>query len=325
MNIASLLPRAAASLLLAALSTAVLAAPAVTPATVRDYAMKPQKLAPNVYAVITPARDFPTADNKGWNSNAGFVVTSTGVLVFDTGSSEVIGEALRKVIRKVSPKPVRWIVNSHGHGDHWLGNQAVADRDTVIYASAKVRDRIQREGKDWVRRMHTMTGGLTGESTVRAPTQVVQPPHKDVLGGVKVELIASGDSHSPGDLLLWLPEQKILFAGDVVYSDRAPATFDGQFPQWVEFLRVLEALKPKSVVPGHGKVMGVEAIKRQREYFEVIWEQARKGVAAGKPDYEIKPAIVEALKAYEKHYAGFMERIGPAISDIYLHAEKAAF
>ena len=325
MKTAFVLPRAVLGLLLMAFSAAAWAVPGVKPAVARDYAMKPQKLAQNVYAVVTPARDFPTAENKGWNSNAGFVVTSTGVLVFDTGSSEVIGEALRKAVRKVTPKPVRWIVNSHGHGDHWLGNQAVADRDTVIYASAKVQERIQREGKDWVRRMSTMTGGLTGESTVRVPTQVVQPPHKDVLGGVKVELIASGDSHSPGDLLLWLPEQKILFTGDVVYSDRAPATFDGRFPQWIEFLKALEAMKPKIVVPGHGKVMGAEAIKRQREYFEVIWEQARKGVAAGKPDYEIKPAIVEVLKAYEKHYAGFKERVGPAISDIYLHAEKAAF
>ena len=88
------------------------------------FPMQATQVANNVYAIITPARDYPNPENRGWNSNSAFVVTTEGVLLFDTGTSREIGESIKKVIAAVSSKPVRWIVNSHAHGDHWLGNVA---------------------------------------------------------------------------------------------------------------------------------------------------------------------------------------------------------
>lgn len=310
------------SIMLLSLVSAAQAAPA----GVGDYAMKAERIAPDVYAVITPARDFPAPENKGWNSNSSFVVTKDGVLVIDTGSSETIGKALRKVIAGVTDRPVRWIVNTHGHGDHWLGNAALADAGTEIYASRTVRDRIDREGADWVARFNTMSGGATGESKVVKPTHAIDARAAIAFGNLKAELIPSGDAHSPGDLVVWLPQQRVLVGGDVLYSQVAPATFDSKLPRWMAFLKELEALKPVKVIPGHGPVATGDAIAWQRAYLEDLWKTVEAGQQAGKPDFEILPQV-KALMAqrHKQHFPHYEDRIGESVSHTYLQVEAESF
>jgi len=296
---------------------------AAAPAKVTDYAMKAQKVAPNVYAVITPARDFPSAANKGWNSNSAFVITKDGVLVFDTGASETIGKALKQVVSKTTDKPVRWVVNSHGHGDHWLGNHAFAGAE--IISSTHVRTHVTQEGASWVGRFTTMTGGITGESRVVAPTRAVDARTTMQFGEVKGELLLSNGGHTAGDVVLWLPAERVLFAGDVVYSDSAPGTFDGNIPSWIAFLKELEKLKPKVVVPGHGRVADGAVITRQREFFEQIWAIVQAGHEKGKLDHEILPEVRQKLAKYKKLYVNFDDRIGRTVSDFYQQVEASAF
>ncbi len=310
-------------LTVAALLLGAPAAFAASPAKVTDYAMKAQKVAPNVYAVITPARDFPSAANKGWNSNSAFVVTKNGVLVFDTGASETIGQALKQVASKTTDKPVRWVVNSHGHGDHWLGNNAFAGAE--IISSTHVRTHVTQEGASWVGRFTTMTGGSTGESKVVAPTRAVDARTTMQFGEVKGELLLSNGGHTTGDVVLWLPQERVLLAGDVVYSDSAPGTFDANIPSWIAFLKELEKLKPKVVVPGHGKVADGAVITRQREFFEKIWTIVQAGHEQGKLDHEILPEVKQKLAGYKRLYANFDDRIGRTVSDFYQQVEAQAF
>jgi len=300
-------------------------ATAANPATVGDYAMRAEAVAPGVYAVITPARDFPTVENRGWNSNSTFVVTKDGVLVVDSGSSETIGQALRRVIAGVTDRPIRWIVNTHGHGDHWLGNAALADAGTEVYATSTVRSRIDREGADWVARFNTMTGGATGVSRVLKPTQVIDARTAIAFGTLQVELIPSGDAHSPGDLVVWLPQQKVLVGGDVLYSQVAPATFDAKLPRWMAFLQELEALKPVMIVPGHGPVAAGAAIGWQRAYFEDLWKTVEAGQQAGKPDFEILPAVRTVMARHKRHFPHLEDRIGESVSHTYLQVEAESF
>jgi glyoxylase-like metal-dependent hydrolase (beta-lactamase superfamily II) len=304
----------------AATCAAVMAA---GPATVGDYPMRAEKVADDVYAVIAPARDFPNPENKGWNSNSAFVVTRDGVLLIDTGSSETLGQALKKAVAAVSDKPVRWIVNTHGHADHWLGNAAFAGAE--IIASRTVRRRIEKESADWVERFNSMTKGATGKSRIAKPTRVVDARTVMGFGEVKAELIPSQDSHSPGDLVVWLPGKGVLITGDVVYSDRLPATFDARIPQWTKFLGELETLKPAKVIPGHGNVADVSAIRRQREYFASLWKLVQVGYDESKPDFEILPTVKKELAAYAKHYPDFDQYIGQSVSHVYLQVEANAF
>lgn len=295
------------------------------PAAVGDYAMRAEPVAPGVYAVITPARDFPNVENRGWNSNSSFVVGKEGVLVIDTGSSETIGKALRKVIAGVTDLPVRWIINTHGHGDHWLGNAALADAKTEIIASTAVRDRIGKEGEDWVARFNRMTNGATGATRVRMPNQVYDARVAIAFGDIKAELLPSGDGHSPGDLVVWLPQQKVLIGGDVLYTGRAPATFDAKLPQWTAFLKELEALKPVKIIPGHGPVATGAAIGHLRAYFEDLWKVVEAGYQEGKPDFEILPKAKQVMARHQQHFPDLETRLGESVSHTYLQVEAASF
>jgi len=292
---------------------------------VGEYKMSAKAVAPGVYAILTPARDFPNPENKGWNSNSAFVVTPDGVLLFDSGSSQTIGEALKQTIAKVTDKPVRWIVNSHGHGDHWLGNAAFRQSDPTIFASETVAARIRNEGEDWIARFNRMTNGATGESTVVVPNTLIRERTEKVLGGVRVAFIPSGDSHSPGDIVAWLPESRVLLTGDVVYSDRMPSTFDAKLQAWIKFLGELESLKPKVVVPGHGSLGDAATIRRERELFQDLWAAVKAGFDAGKTDFEMKPDVSRALAKYRKYYPGFEEKLGRDISHVLLQVEAAGF
>ena len=295
------------------------------PATVGDYAMRAELVAPGVYAVIAPARDFPTAENRGWNSNSTFVVTNEGVLVIDSGSSETIGKALRRAIAGVTDRPVRWIINTHGHGDHWLGNAALADGKTEIIASSTVRNRIDKEGAEWVARFNTMTGGATGDSRVVRPNQAHDARVAIAFGELKAELIPSQDAHSPGDLVVWLPQQRTLIGGDVLYTERAPATFDSNLPRWIAFLKELEALKPVKIIPGHGPVAAGASVSYLRAYFEDLWNVVEAGYQEGKPDFEILPKAIQVMARHKTHFPDLDSRLGESVSHTYLQVEAAEF
>lgn len=288
------------------------------------YPMKAEQVAPDVYAILTPTREFPNRENRGWNSNSAFVVTGEGVMLFDTGSSTKIGHALRETIAGVTDQPVRWIVNSHGHGDHWLGNAAF-DKAEKIYASEEVRRQIATAGQTWVDRFNRMTEGITGHSEIVTPNTVIDKRTEIQPGNRQVVLFPSGNSHSPGDILMWMPREKVLMTGDTVYTDRMPSTFDSDLKAWMKLLAELEKLQPKVVIPGHGKPEGVESITRMARLFDAFWHAVEEGMDAGKADFEMVGDVTKALASFKSAYPGFEEKIKRDISHVYLQVEKAAF
>lgn len=289
-----------------------------------EFPMQATSVAPGVYAIITPSRDIPGPENRGWNSNSAFVVTNEGVLLFDTGSSSAIGEAIKKLIAGVTEQPVRWIVNSHAHGDHWLGNGAFRDTVDAIYASEQTTDTIAANGQLWVDRFQQMTEGATGRSEIAVPDTLVSGQTELMLGGVQISLFLSGNSHSPGDVLMWLPGQKVLVSGDVVYSDRMPSTLESDLTRWISLLDEIVAMQPKVVIPGHGSVTDLEGVMRLRDLLQAYWTAVEQGYDAGKTDYEMVPDVITALSAYASYYPGLAEKIQRDISGVYLQVEAAS-
>jgi glyoxylase-like metal-dependent hydrolase (beta-lactamase superfamily II) len=290
-----------------------------------DYPMQAEQVAPGIYAVIPPTRELPNPHNRGWNSNSAFVVTADGVLLFDSGSSTTIGESLKQLIATITDQPVRWIVNSHAHGDHWLGNGAFADSVEKIFATETVNRTILADGKNWIELFNNMTDGATGDSQVLAPNSLVNQHTELELGGLPVVLFPSGDSHSPGDLILWLPVTRVLISGDVIYSDRMPSTNNAKVQQWISMLGELELLQPVSVIPGHGQVTDAAGISRLRELLEKLWAAVEAGYQAGKTDYEMLPQVTAALAAYRADYPGLDDKLKRDISHVYLQVEAASF
>ncbi|MFP4606089.1 MAG: MBL fold metallo-hydrolase [Thiohalospira sp.] len=288
--------------------------------------MEAKEVADGVWAVVSPARSFPDEENRGWNSNMAFVETGEGVLVFDTGSSETIGESLKATIREVTDAPIRWVINSSSHGDHWLGNHAFAGEDTTFLASEEVRSITETEGDTWRERVHQMTGGATGDTTLHPPKEVVAESESRTFGTVEVEMRLVGNAHSPGDLVLWLPDQEVLLAADVAFGDSAPATMDADVRHWIDTLGELEALEPEVVVPGHGRIGEGEAILADlRGYLDTLWETVEAGYERGEQDFEMRDEVDEALADHAERYPNYDERIGESISHVYLQVEEAAF
>jgi glyoxylase-like metal-dependent hydrolase (beta-lactamase superfamily II) len=295
--------------------------------TVADevFPMRAESVAPGVYAVVTPSRELPNRRNRGWNSNSGFVVTNAGVLLFDTGSSEAIGESLRKTITRVTDKPVRWIINSHAHGDHWLGNAAFEASVEEIIATTKVAQAIQISGRTWIDLFNRMTNGATGESRIAPPTRRVDERTEAHFGGIRTVLFPSGDSHSPGDLLLWLPQQGVLMGGDVVYSNRMPSTNNSRIDRWINILEELVALEPKVVIAGHGAVTDVVGLERLRDLLITFREAVAAGIDEGKSDFEMLPDVIAALAPFAKHFPGLEQKVRRDLSHVFLQVEQEMF
>lgn len=288
-------------------------------------AMQPQQVADGIYVVIPPTRELPNPQNRGWNSNSAFVVTGNGVLVVDTGSSTEIGEALKMAIAGVTDQPVRWILNTHAHGDHWLGNAAFEGSVEKIYATQSVIDQIRSEGENWVANFRRLTDGATGNSRIVPPDTAIDSRQKRQLGNKTIVLFPSGDSHSPGDLLLWLPDDKVLISGDVIYSDRMPSTNNSNLQRWIKLLPELEQLQPEAVIPGHGNVTDVRGIKRLHELLTALWQAVEEGYNAGLAAYETVPLVRGKLSRFADLYPGMDEKLPRDVPRVYLQVEAATF
>ena len=308
-----------------AISVGLLAGPGLACVFAFDYPMRVEKVSERVFALITPSRELPNPENGGWNSNMAFVVAKDGVLLFDSGSSEAIGLAAKNAIRSITDKPVRWIVNSHAHGDHWLGNAAFSDTVETIIASAPVAELIANDGARWVALFNDMTGGITQRSEIKTPNKIINKDDILSISNLNVELILSGGGHSPGDLMAWLPEERVLLSGDVIYSDRMPSTNAGDLARWLEILPRLEALDPIAVVPGHGSVTDKEGITQLLSLLNALWQSVEEGIEKGLSDFEMLPTVSKALEPFKSRYPGLEEKLRRDLSHVYLQIEATTF
>ena len=268
-------------------------------------------IAENVYSIISPSIGLPTPENKGWNSNVHFVVTETGVLLFDTGSSEIIGNKIKKAIKTVTDLPVRWVINSHSHADHWLGNAAFTDTAVEIIASEQAIATMRKYGQDDVEFYAKVTHGTIGTTQLMYPNFLLDARQKRNFGGVDVEFIFSNGAHSPGDILMWLPEQKIIFGGDVLSSDWMPMITDhGNVPNLIDTLHKIAKLSPDIVLTGHGKATTAKAITRDAELLSGVWEQVLTDHKNGlKPNETLLRVKADLAPKYNSLYQDFENEI----------------
>nr|WP_321235285.1 MBL fold metallo-hydrolase [uncultured Psychroserpens sp.] len=265
----------------------------------------------NVYSIISPSKGLPTPENKGWNSNIHFVVTGKGVLLFDTGSSEAIGNKIKKAIKTVTNQPVRWVINSHSHADHWLGNAAFSESDIEIIASDKAHITMEKYGKKDVEFYYKVTKGTIGSTKLAFPKVLLTQGQKRKFGGIDVEFIFSNDGHSPGDILMWLPKQKIIFGGDVLSSDWMPMISDYKnVPNLISILYKIANLNPTVVLTGHGKATTTESVIRDADLLSNVWEKVTSDFAKGKSSNEIIEDIKVTLgPKYKPLYKDFNSEI----------------
>lgn len=264
-------------------------------------------VAKNVYSIISPYYGRPTAENQGWNANSHFVVTQQGVLVFDTGSSQHIGEAIIRAIETVTQQPIRWVVNSHSHADHWLGNHAFAMLGAEIISTKSSIHKMQQDGKADQQAFFRMTNGATGNSILSYPTTIVSPGEKRVFGGVDVQFISANNGHSIGDILVWLPQQKVIIGGDVLSAQWLPImTPSGNVPQLINALKGMIHLTPNVILTGHGEVTTIASIKRDIAFLTTAWHLISTIQTNNLTFTEAQPKLVASLSVkYGEQYQDF--------------------
>ena len=306
--------------LLAALTfcTPVLAGPNDV---VRSYPA--QKVHTDTYVIHGP-QGLPSVENQSFMNNPAWIVTADGVVVIDPGSSVQAGRMVMAQLKKTTQKPVTHVFNTHVHGDHWLGNQAVLDvwpKATIIAHPDMIKQ--AKEGADafWLKLMSDMTRGYTDGTRAEIPTIEAADGQEFRIGGKTFRIHSSTDAHSKTDLMIELVEDKILFTGDNVLNRQSMNLRDGTFKGVMKATQRALDLNAKRYVPGHGKTGDRGFIAEQKAYFDILMAEVRRMYDEGKSDFEMKPVLVDKLKAYSK-WAEFETNLGPQISLAILEIEQ---
>ena len=224
----------------------------------------------------------PGKDNEGNTSNAGFVVTSDGVVVFDALGTPSLGWALLQEIRQRTDKKIRYVIASHYHADHIYGLQAFRDHsDALIVAqerSGEYKDNEETADEKASARLDQRRAALS--PWVDNNTRVVPPDitFRDrmtiTLGDRRLTLLYAGPAHSSSDMMMMVEPDGVLFAGDIVQNSRIPFmnSDDVSTTQWLNALGEVEKLDPKFIIPGHGRTSteARQAIAFTRDYIQYL-------------------------------------------------------
>lgn len=306
--------------LLAALAfcTPVLAGPKDV---VRPYPA--QQVAAGTYVIHGP-QGLPSKANQGFMNNPAWVVTADGVVVIDPGSSVQAGRMMVAQLRKTTKKPVTHVFNTHVHGDHWLGNQAVLEawpQATIIAHPDMIKQAKDGAAEFWLKLMSDMSGGYTDGTRAEIPTVEAADGQEFRIGGKTFRIHSSTDAHSKTDLMIEIVEDRTLFTGDNVLNRQVMNMRDGTFKGVMKATNQALALNAKLYVPGHGKTGDRKFVAEQKAYFDILMAEVRRMYDEGKSDYEMKPVIAGKLKAY-KNWAEWDTNLGQQISLAILEIEQ---
>ncbi len=276
-----------------------------------DYGLQPVKVAADTYVFQGANEDF-SFDNGGNIVNTGFIVTEVGVVVIDSGPSRLYGEQMRAAITKVTDLPVIRVFITHMHPDHFLGNQAYDD--VPILALAGTIDGIRSQANAFTDNMYRLAGSwMRGTEAVR-PDEAIDEGELS-FGSRRLQVIAGG-GHTPDDLMLLDHATGVLFAGDLVFHDRAPTTPHAELDIWLRSLRRIQALPVEVLVPGHGPVTrDLHPVMQTRGYLDWLEQTlntaARSGVDMAELLYTPLPGEFDALSVMPAEFHRSVSHLYP--------------
>jgi glyoxylase-like metal-dependent hydrolase (beta-lactamase superfamily II) len=279
-----------------------------------------RRLAEGVYAVLGD-----TGRGSEGRSNAGFIVTSDGVVVVDALASPRQGEALLETIRGVTSQPVRWLVLTHHHPDHTFGAVVLRRAGAQVIAHPDARTLASEGGPDalvanWVRVMGP--DAMRGFEFADTPDRPVTGSDTLRLGGRTIVITHPAAAHTAGDLMVWLPKERVLFAGDLLIEDGVTMVVDGSARALRIALDSIDRLAPKIAVPGHGAIPRSPRalVARTRAYITGLEADMRSAVEHGVP---MRRALAPLPPADERRPVSLDSRRRRNAARVYVEEEHA--
>ena len=218
-----------------------------------------------------------TTENQGFNSNAGFVVTDDGVVVFDALGTPGLGRRLRELIATVTPLPISQIVVSHYHADHVYGLQGLAEPRVPIWADVASKAYLTSAAPEarLEERRESLKPWVDARTRILPPTHWVDGEARFTQGGQTFRLISAGPAHSAEDLMMVVEPEGVLFVGDLMFTGRIPFVADADVSAWIKAIDRVLASKPRFVIGGHGPASSdaVADLSLTRDYLTYLREQ----------------------------------------------------
>ena len=244
---------------------------------------KPVEFIPNVWSAIG-ATSPPTYENTGHNNNLSFIVTAEGVVVINGGAAYALAEALHKEIREITDQPVVLVINENGQGHAMLGNTYWAEQGVPILAHVDAAEEFEERGYQILEGMKRYNRDKAEKTEVTPPTETFEDRREITLGGTRIEVLHLGPAHSPGDIQVWLPDEKLVIAGDMAFHERLLPIFDDTDTKgWLETWETeFEALGAVYVIPGHGHPTNMDQVRRYtRDYLVHLRGKIREHIDNG--------------------------------------------
>lgn len=282
--------------------------------------LTPVQVVPGVYTFIgeTGGRSY---ENYGMNANTGFIVTTAGVVVIDSGAGYQAAQAIHRAIKKVTQQPVKYVVNTGGQDHRWLGNGYFKEQGAEIIAARLAR-------VDMEQRAEAQIEALRGDLKERVdgtrpvfPEKLFEQRETLRLGNTEIQLIFYSGGHTPGDSVVWLPKQRVLFSGDLVYVDRILGVLPfSNSKKWLASFNAMERLKPDKIVPGHGRICNLDLAQRDtRNYLRLLRNHMQRAFDSGADLQTAIDTLDQKDYARLQNYEGLK---GGNASRVYLEVES---
>ncbi|PPD00137.1 MAG: MBL fold metallo-hydrolase [Hyphomicrobium sp.] len=253
-----------------------------TPAVAAANGAETTEIAPGIF-VHRGQHALIDAENLGDIANTSFVIGKDAVAVIDTGGSARVGQVLRRAIQAITDRPIRYVINTHMHPDHVLGNAAFEADKAEFIAHHKMARGLSARAERFLSRTQEQIGDDAFEGTkIILPTRVVDTSLTIDLGGRALNLVARSTAHTDNDLTIFDTQTETLFLGDLLFSEHVP-TLDGSIVGWLKLIPILRSEAAQRVVPGHGPVAMAwpDALAPLEFYWSLIARDVRTAIQDG--------------------------------------------
>jgi len=287
------------------------------------------RITDKMYIIYGPF-SLPGVENQGYRNNPLIILTNEGVVVCDPGGSASAGKMVVEKVKTLTNKPIVAVFDSHAHGDHWLGNEAIKDAypDVSIYGHKLMKTKVDSgDGERWLDLINRLTKTTAQGTRVVSPDKTVKNGDVIKIGGTTFIIHHTGKAHTEGDIMIEIVEENALFLGDIVRNNffgvmEEDSSFKGNIAA-IDYL-LNDAPSFKYYIPGHGKISDKELLRKYRTYLSTLYKDVKTMYETGLADFEMKPQIVKDLSAF-KSWEGFDLRVGAHINRAYLEVESETF